>query len=365
MAYVRRLAATGGAVILIHHDTKAATGTPRGHSTLNGALNMALQLTKGEDGIIRGKLSKNRNGPCDLVIAFSTDSVLLAEATYGRKKPITAPMVRELAVVADTARALRLPRQPREALNTPRGMAAEVTPEADGRRLVAEDAWRAECDDRRVSPSADPKIAREAFAAAFAKLRIGRHVLAGGGNVWLPVLATGIDDLPEEKVSGTAEFCADFGRTPRGGGGECLKALRSSASPWMPKARDGRISRMNTPAWHAHAQHLAGVLDAIGAREAERRKAAPLRTEPPRLVRSSHLTIVPSRWDTARVKAQRDPAAYVDQVQVREIGWQLHALGGLYAMAACADMLKSGTALSYVDAAWDGIGPPGGALWFR
>ena len=122
---------------------------------------------------------------------------------------------------------------------------------------------------------------------------------------------------------------------------------------------------MNDPAWHAHAQHLADVLDSIGRREAERRRAAPCSTEPLRPFRSRHLTIVPNRWDTALEEAQRDPTAYVDRVRVREVGWQLHALGGLHAMAACADMLKSRTALSYVDAAWDGIGPPGGALWFR
>jgi hypothetical protein len=126
---------------------------------------------------------------------------------------------------------------------------------------------------------------------------------------------------------------------------------------------------MSTPAWHAHAQHLAGVLEEIcvreAEREAERRRAAPRPAEPPRLVRSSHLTVVPSRWGTAREEAQRDPGAYVDRVRVREIGWQLYALGGLDATTACADMLKRGTTLSYVDAAWDGIGPPGGALWCR
>jgi len=94
---------------------------------------------------------------------------------------------------------------------------------------------------------------------------------------------------------------------------------------------------MSTPAWHAHAQHLAGVLEEIcvreAEREAERRRAAPRPAEPPRLVRSSHLTVVPSRWGTAREEAQRDPGAYVDRVRVREIGWQLYALGGLVQLA--------------------------------
>ena len=241
VAYARRLAATGAAVILIHHDTKAGTGTPRGHSILNGALDMALQLTKGDDGVIRGKLSKNRNGPCDLDIAFSTDSVLLAEATDGRKKPITAPMVRELAVAADMARGPRLSRQPREALNTLVELSADVAPGADGRCLVAEEAWRAACDDRRVSPSADPKTRREAFAAAFAKLRDGRHVLAGGGNVWLPVLATGFEEMPGEKVSGIAEFRADSAPANRGvAAEEAESALRHSAPP--PPPMPGRLN---------------------------------------------------------------------------------------------------------------------------
>lgn len=122
---------------------------------------------------------------------------------------------------------------------------------------------------------------------------------------------------------------------------------------------------MSTPVWQAQARHLADVLDAIGRREAERRRAAPRSTEPPQPFRPHHLTLVPSRWDTALGEAQSDPVAYVDRVRVREIGWQLHALGGLHAMAVCADMLKSSTVLSYVDAVWDGIGPPGGALWFR
>ncbi|WP_406735962.1 AAA family ATPase [Thioclava sp. GXIMD4215] len=70
VAVARALTKWGAAVILIHHDTKAEGATPRGHSLLNGALDVALHVKRDDSGIIRGKLTKNRNGSCDRDIAF-------------------------------------------------------------------------------------------------------------------------------------------------------------------------------------------------------------------------------------------------------------------------------------------------------
>lgn len=70
VAVARKLTQWGAAVVLIHHDTKAEGSTPRGHSLLNGALDVALHVKRDESGIIRGKLTKNRNGTCDRDIAF-------------------------------------------------------------------------------------------------------------------------------------------------------------------------------------------------------------------------------------------------------------------------------------------------------
>lgn len=67
----KALARKGAAVIFIHHGTKADGTTPRGHSAFNGALDMALHLkAKDAQGVIRGKLTKNRNGSLDRDIAF-------------------------------------------------------------------------------------------------------------------------------------------------------------------------------------------------------------------------------------------------------------------------------------------------------
>lgn len=94
VAVARKLAGFGAAVILVHHDTKEGGSTPRGHSVLNGALDMALHLTKGDDGVVRGQLTKNRNGSCDRDIAFKIATRAFGEDEDG--DPITSALVDEL-----------------------------------------------------------------------------------------------------------------------------------------------------------------------------------------------------------------------------------------------------------------------------
>ena len=116
VAVARRLTAHGAAVVLIHHDTKAEGSTPRGHSLLNGALDMALQLFGADDqGVVRGRLTKNRNGACDRDIAFRIGTRDLGVDEDG--DAVTAALVDELAV--GTA-----PR--REKLNAPESAALDA-----------------------------------------------------------------------------------------------------------------------------------------------------------------------------------------------------------------------------------------------
>ena len=72
VAVARRLTEWGAAVVLIHHDTKAEGSTPRGHSLLNGALDVALHVKRNESGSISGTLTKNRNGTCARDLTFNT-----------------------------------------------------------------------------------------------------------------------------------------------------------------------------------------------------------------------------------------------------------------------------------------------------
>lgn len=71
VAVARSLTTWGAAVILVHHDTKVGDGLPRGHSLLNGALDVSLSLKRqpGEK-VVAVKLSKNRNGSTDQEFAF-------------------------------------------------------------------------------------------------------------------------------------------------------------------------------------------------------------------------------------------------------------------------------------------------------
>jgi hypothetical protein len=96
VAVGRQLAAHGAAVIFVHHSPKAGD-TPRGHSLFNGALDVALHLLPTQDGIIRGRLTKNRNGPCTLDIAFKIGVHEIGLDEDG--DPITAPFAEELAAV--------------------------------------------------------------------------------------------------------------------------------------------------------------------------------------------------------------------------------------------------------------------------
>jgi hypothetical protein len=94
VAVARSLTKFGAAVLLIHHDTKAEGGTPRGHSVVNGALDMAMHVTQDDKGIVRGKLTKNRNGPCDLDIAFRIGVVEIGTDEDGepRKSAVCEPL---------------------------------------------------------------------------------------------------------------------------------------------------------------------------------------------------------------------------------------------------------------------------------
>ena len=108
----RKIAATGTAVIMVHHTPHAAKN-PRGHSVLNGDVDMALLLEMDEGaGVIRGEMKKNRNGPL-LNFAFTIGVKELGADEDG--DPITAGFCEEMT--ESGARSVpRLPPQQRKLL---------------------------------------------------------------------------------------------------------------------------------------------------------------------------------------------------------------------------------------------------------
>lgn len=84
VAVARALTEWEAAVILVHHDSKDGNqGLPRGHSLLNGALDLSIHRTKGQDATVRGRLTKNRNGPVDSDLAFQIRSIPIGEDEDG------------------------------------------------------------------------------------------------------------------------------------------------------------------------------------------------------------------------------------------------------------------------------------------
>ncbi|MDP3409036.1 AAA family ATPase [Bosea sp. (in: a-proteobacteria)] len=163
VAVARSLTKHGAAVILIHHSTKDSNGTPRGHSLLNGALDFAIELqARDESGIIRGRLTKNRNGPCDLDLAFRIGTVDMGTDDDG--DPISIARCDEVEA-GSAPKPIKLNPREREALRILRDKAGHVPDESQG---VPLDEWRASCrSSPKICASENPETCRKAVQRAF------------------------------------------------------------------------------------------------------------------------------------------------------------------------------------------------------
>ncbi len=173
VAAARSLTSWGAAVVLIHHDTKAGDGLPRGHSILNGALDISLALSRDGD-MVTAKPSKNRNGTTEITLAFTIRSRVLGEDEDG--EPITAA----IAVEADAnGVAWRVPKLPPAAAAAFR-MLGELSAEG---RPVPEEIWRDACvNGRDVSQSEKWESRRDSFKRAVRELMTRRLIFFGEGH---------------------------------------------------------------------------------------------------------------------------------------------------------------------------------------
>lgn len=173
VAAARALTKWDAAVLLVHHDTKDGTqGLPRGHSILNGALDMSLHLTK-DGNVVRCRPTKNRNGSADIDLAFT-----IATRVLGKDEDdddIRAAFARDLEPGDVAARPDRLSPSAKAALDLWTDLAGQ-----DG--AVEESIWRQTCvDSPTVSAAEDPASRRRAFKRAAEELtRKYRLVFQGG-----------------------------------------------------------------------------------------------------------------------------------------------------------------------------------------
>jgi hypothetical protein len=170
---------------------------------LNGALDMALQLfAQDEQGIVRGKMSKNRNGACDRDIAFRIGTERLGVDEDG--DAITAALADELDASTVSTRPKLSPSE-RAALTILSDML-----EMSGHYPVAESEWRDACiEARTVSASDDRESRRKATKRAFEGLARKKAVRLRDGVATLP--GVWADD---PTLAGQAELSDDLEPEP-------------------------------------------------------------------------------------------------------------------------------------------------------
>jgi hypothetical protein len=179
IAVARSLTRWGAAVIIVHHDTKAGDGLPRGHSSLHGDVDMNLALRRDKDGVIRGACSKNRNGESHKdIMAYRNRVIVLGLDEDG--DPERTVICDELDLAETSERKDHL---------TPSATAAyeEFHKLLDGRAAVPEAEWRKACvEGRKVSPSEVEDSRTKAFRRAAGELTRKGKVIFSDGEYRLP-----------------------------------------------------------------------------------------------------------------------------------------------------------------------------------
>ncbi|MFU1479059.1 AAA family ATPase [Roseovarius sp. C7] len=176
VSVARKLTRWGAAVVLVHHDTKEGSGLPRGHSILNGALDMSLHL-KRDGKVVRVRPTKNRNGSTDHELAFSVGTVQLGTDEDGDM--IWAATCDEENAGNLTKPGKPLPPSAKAALEILENLAR------DG-RFIPKSEWRAACVASDAVSGAD-KIddRRQAFRRAIEQLARRKLFISEGEQIRL------------------------------------------------------------------------------------------------------------------------------------------------------------------------------------
>jgi hypothetical protein len=183
--------ATDALVLIVHHGTKASSGTsPRGHSSLAGAVDAIVEVTKPEksnsDRVATIAAAKDDPDGADL--GFRLVPVDLGQDGDG--DPVTTLLVEELASAPRSApRLTPLQRGVRGAVTNliaGHGIALPTTPGfPTGVRGVRETDVLKECEARHLSGAGTDRRRRQSYRDALGMLRDASIVGWRGDWVWL------------------------------------------------------------------------------------------------------------------------------------------------------------------------------------
>jgi hypothetical protein len=160
------------AVILIHHDSKADAGRPRGHGSLWARLDTAIYLQRGRSGVVCCSVQKNKTRQSGEAFKFS---IRVEQAGIDRDLNIvTAPVLNEMGDEQNRGDGLKVSSNAEIA-------ALQILDELTKLAPVHEKDWLAACAaGNRVSSSAQPS----------SRLRVARRVIQ---NLKERGLATALD----------------------------------------------------------------------------------------------------------------------------------------------------------------------------
>jgi AAA domain/DnaB-like helicase N terminal domain len=183
-------AKTGAHIAWIHHSPIGAERL-RGHSSLLGAMDVTVSVTK--NGNIRtATIDKINDGMDGVVTTFTLESVVVGKDKDG--KITTAPIVVPLDTDAAIARPSpsRLPKAAEIALRAlaevvlDHGAVPAASPYIPaGVKVVEMDAWRQQAYLRGISASDQPRAKQVAFARAVQQLLTAGRVATYDDKVWI------------------------------------------------------------------------------------------------------------------------------------------------------------------------------------
>jgi hypothetical protein len=175
---------TGAHVMVIHHSGKDASKGARGSSSLKGAVDTEIELSK-SGNVIRAEVVKQRDMPCDGVFSFTLKSVEIGIDEDG--DTVTSAVV---VPCENIKKAVRLSGQQNTAMKAlgeamhQYGTVKLGDPFPANRQCVSLDQWR-ECCDRMSLSSGDAESSkRAAFHKAKTVLQDKEVVSIMDGFVW-------------------------------------------------------------------------------------------------------------------------------------------------------------------------------------
>ncbi len=176
VAVARSLTRWGAAVVLVHHDTKDGNGLPRGHSILNGALDMSLHL-KRDGKVVRVRPTKNRNGSTDQELAFSVGTIQMGTDEDGDTI---------WTAICDEENTAHLPNPGKPLPPSAKAALDILTDLSPDGQLIPKAEWRAACiASDAVSGAEKIDDRRQAFRRALEQLARRKLFISQGEQVRL------------------------------------------------------------------------------------------------------------------------------------------------------------------------------------